>query len=51
MESNDIMLSSPPSAFALLRSPRNLASQFELTTRVASSDVGSYVLCISLVGP
>ncbi|KAF4336682.1 hypothetical protein FBEOM_9456 [Fusarium beomiforme] len=32
------MLSSPPSAFALLRPPRNLASQFELTTRVASPD-------------
>ncbi|EWZ28656.1 hypothetical protein FOZG_17661 [Fusarium oxysporum Fo47] len=32
------MLPSPPSAFALLRPPRNLASQFELTTRVASPD-------------
>ncbi|KAH7205300.1 hypothetical protein BKA60DRAFT_579259 [Fusarium oxysporum] len=32
------MLPSPPSAFALLRPPRNLASQFELTTRVALPD-------------
>ncbi|KAJ3453164.1 hypothetical protein MRS44_018819 [Fusarium solani] len=32
------MLPSPPSAFALLRPPRNLASQFELTTQVALPD-------------
>ncbi|KAG7402642.1 hypothetical protein Forpi1262_v018914 [Fusarium oxysporum f. sp. raphani] len=32
------MLPSPPSAFALLRSPRNLASQFELATRTALPD-------------
>ncbi|WJG35919.1 uncharacterized protein FOBCDRAFT_139916 [Fusarium oxysporum Fo47] len=32
------MLPSPPSAFALLRSPRNLASQFELTTHTALPD-------------
>ncbi|KAF5268120.1 hypothetical protein FOXYS1_993, partial [Fusarium oxysporum] len=38
MESNDIMLPSPPSAFALLRPPRNLASQFELTTHTALPD-------------
>jgi hypothetical protein len=38
MEVNDIMLPSPPSAFALLRSPRNLASQFELTTQSALPD-------------
>ncbi|EWY79713.1 hypothetical protein FOYG_17110 [Fusarium oxysporum NRRL 32931] len=35
MEFNDIMLPPPPSAFALLRSPRNLASQFELATQTA----------------
>uniref|UniRef100_A0A8H7K1G7 BED-type domain-containing protein n=1 Tax=Bionectria ochroleuca TaxID=29856 RepID=A0A8H7K1G7_BIOOC len=38
MESNNVMLPSPPSAFALLRPPRNLASQFELTTQVALPD-------------
>ncbi|KAK7571656.1 hypothetical protein V3481_018867 [Fusarium oxysporum f. sp. vasinfectum] len=32
------MLPSPPSAFALLRSPRNLASQFELATQTALPD-------------
>ncbi|KAM5529062.1 hypothetical protein FOXYSP1_16906 [Fusarium oxysporum f. sp. phaseoli] len=35
------MLLSPPSAFALLRPPRNLASQFEMMTRVASPDYPS----------
>ncbi|KAM5527437.1 transposase-like protein [Fusarium oxysporum f. sp. phaseoli] len=39
MQSNDIMLPSPSdSAFARLRPPRNLVSQFELTTRVALPD-------------
>ncbi|RYC78584.1 hypothetical protein BFJ63_vAg18542 [Fusarium oxysporum f. sp. narcissi] len=32
------MLPSPPSAFALLRSPRNLASEFELATQTALPD-------------
>ncbi|EXL63574.1 hypothetical protein FOPG_20152 [Fusarium oxysporum f. sp. conglutinans race 2 54008] len=32
------MLPSPPSVFALLRSPRNLASQFELATQTALPD-------------
>ncbi|KAF5261576.1 hypothetical protein FOXYS1_7734 [Fusarium oxysporum] len=32
------MLPSPPSAFALLQSPRNLASQFELATQTALPD-------------
>ncbi|KAL5591113.1 hypothetical protein FOBRF1_014670 [Fusarium oxysporum] len=32
------MLPSPPSAFALLRSPRNLASQSELATQTPSPD-------------
>ncbi|KNB04833.1 hypothetical protein FOXG_19422 [Fusarium oxysporum f. sp. lycopersici 4287] len=32
------MLPSPPSAFALLRSPRNLAIQFELATQTPSPD-------------
>jgi hypothetical protein len=38
IEFNDIMLPSPPSTFALLRSPRNLASQFELPTQTALPD-------------
>ncbi|KAH7195075.1 hypothetical protein BKA60DRAFT_197390 [Fusarium oxysporum] len=39
MESDDIMLPSPPpSAFFFLRPPRNLASQFELTTQSALPD-------------
>ncbi|KNB16799.1 hypothetical protein FOXG_14855 [Fusarium oxysporum f. sp. lycopersici 4287] len=39
MESDDIMLPSPPpSAFSFLRPPRNLASQFELTTQSALPD-------------
>ncbi|RKK67095.1 hypothetical protein BFJ69_g14793 [Fusarium oxysporum] len=32
------MLPSPPSAFALLRAPRNWASQFELATQTPSPD-------------
>lgn len=35
---NGIMLPSPPSAFALLRPPRNLASQLESTTQTALPD-------------
>ncbi|KAJ4217252.1 hypothetical protein NW757_014642, partial [Fusarium falciforme] len=35
---NDIMLPSPRSAFALLRPPRNLASQLESTTQTALPD-------------
>ncbi|KAL9561346.1 hypothetical protein ACKAV7_014701 [Fusarium commune] len=39
MESDDIMLPSPPpSAFSFLRPPRNLASQFKLTTQSALPD-------------
>ncbi|KAJ0126027.1 Short-chain dehydrogenase/reductase tropE [Fusarium oxysporum f. sp. albedinis] len=39
MESDDIILPSPlPSAFSFLRPPRNLASQFELTTQSALPD-------------
>ncbi|KAJ0136116.1 putative oxidoreductase YhdF [Fusarium oxysporum f. sp. albedinis] len=47
VEFNDIMLPSPPSAFALLRAPRNLASQFELATQMPSPD---HPTCLSRKG-